>query len=150
VSFANLTLLFFSNMEFTVNSAVNASEEVAAANGYPNIRVFSGPEQNVDTLNTPGVFNLTHDTLLYTRLNWSVATNQSIGCVDKSCHGWDYFSAVCWFAIRDLHDMLGGKVPVGGISQVSDVLCLCSACCALALSAFAIFALCTAWMLKLA
>jgi sialate O-acetylesterase len=104
-----------SNMEFTVNSAVNATSEIAAANNYPAIRVFSGPEQNIDTLNRPGVFNVTHNELLYTRLNWSVATNQSIGCVDGSCHGWDYFSAVCWFAIRDLHDMLGGMVPIGGM-----------------------------------
>ena len=74
-------------------------------------------EQNVDTLNKVGVFNETHDHLYYTRLNWSVASPQSIGCVDKSCRGWDYFSAVCWFAIRDLHDMLNGSVPVGGISQ---------------------------------
>ena len=104
-------------MEFTVNSAFNATAEIAASANYPNVRVFSGPEQNVDTLNKVGVFNETHDHLYYTRLNWSVASPQSIGCVDKSCRGWDYFSAVCWFAIRDLHDMLNGSVPVGGISQ---------------------------------
>ena len=28
-----------------------------------------------------------------------------------------YVSAVCWFTVRDLADMLGGKVPVGGIDQ---------------------------------
>lgn len=90
-------------MEFTVNSAVNATEEIAAANGFPDIRLFSGPEQNVDTLNLDGVFNVTHDELFYTRLNWSIATNQSVGCVDGSCKGWDYFSAACWFAVRDLY-----------------------------------------------
>jgi len=104
-------------MEFTVNSAMNATAEVAAANNYPNIRVTSGPEQGVDTLNLPGVFNVTHDQLFYQRLNWSVASNQSIGCVDGTCHGWDFFSAVCWFAARDLHDTLGGTTPVGAISQ---------------------------------
>eukprot|EP01079_Euglenida_sp_SAG-EU17-18_P007384 gene7384-1319_t len=106
-----------SNMEFTVNAAVNASAEVAAANLYPHVRVVSGPEQNVDTLNLQGVFNHTHDELYYQRLNWSIANNQSIGCVDGTCHGWDYSSAVCWLAIRDLSDLLGGQVPVGGISQ---------------------------------
>eukprot|EP00037_Helgoeca_nana_P018815 m.181611 g.181611 ORF g.181611 m.181611 type:complete len:549 (-) comp24604_c0_seq1:120-1766(-) len=106
-----------SNMEFTVNSAVNATEEIAAANGFPDIRLFSGPEQNVDTLNFDGVFNVTHDELFYTRLNWSIATNQSVGCVDGSCKGWDYFSAACWFAVRDLYIELDRKVPVGGVSQ---------------------------------
>eukprot|EP01051_Picozoa_sp_SAG22_P006757 SAG22_NODE_453_length_10316_cov_27.583341_3_plen_165_part_00 len=32
------------------------------------------------------------------------------------------FSAVCWFAARDLFDGLGGGVPVGAIDQVRSVL----------------------------
>ena len=28
-----------------------------------------------------------------------------------------YFSAVCWFTIRDLYNELGGTVPVGEIDQ---------------------------------
>jgi hypothetical protein len=55
-------------MEFTVNAVVNKTAEIAAANNYPNVRVFSGPEQNVDKLNvTSGIFNRTHDQLLFTR-----------------------------------------------------------------------------------
>ena len=44
-----------SNMEYTVNDVVNATAEIEAANGYPLIRITSGPLQgkfNLSGLNT--------------------------------------------------------------------------------------------------
>ena len=79
----------------------------------PLTRHNDRPEQNVDPLDaSTGMFNSTRNTLLYTRLPWSQASPQSIGCIDGSCHGWDYFSAVCWFAIRDVFEGLGGALDI--------------------------------------
>lgn len=102
-----------SNMEFTTNDANNATAEVAAANLFPYIRVTSGPEQQFFDLNT--IVNQPYSELAITNLNWSVASNVSIGC--PGCSGWNYYSAMCWFSIRDVFVTLGGDIPVGGIVQ---------------------------------
>jgi sialate O-acetylesterase len=119
-----------SNMEFVLPAAANATAEIAAADAYPHIRVFSGPMQNADRLNATGDFNVTHDQLKFVRMGWSVASSASVGGCPAGAHcdtccgnkvappgTGSYFSAVCWFAARDLADLLGGAVPVGGIDQ---------------------------------
>ena len=91
-----------SNMQFTVDQAFNASEEVEAANNYPNIRVFcvgkvgSGSPQ----LELPLI-----------ELEWSVASSKSIG----GGGNWTYFSAVCWFFGRNLFNEL--DYPIGLIAS---------------------------------
>ena len=96
-----------SNMQFTLTSNAgvpNATAEIALANSYPNIRVFTVGDGTssaapLKELNT-------------TSQQWSVAANTSIGGP-----GWDYMSAVCWFTYRDVYDALGGSVPQGLISN---------------------------------
>ena len=90
-----------SNMQFTVDSAFNASSEVEAANNYPNIRVFCVAERGSDSpqLELPSI-----------ELEWSVASSKSIGGGN-----WTYFSAVCWFFGRNLFDELG--YPIGLIDS---------------------------------
>lgn len=107
-----------SNMVLSVRQCANASEEAAAANAYPHIRIFSGPEENTDTLNSKGVFDHPHDQTYYLRSNWTAANENTIGCADGSCAGpHGIFSAVCWHTARNLADSLGGTVPVGAIVQ---------------------------------
>lgn len=86
---------------FTVHSEFNSTVEIARANNYPNIRVF-----------TVGEGGTTSATLL-TQLGsikqpWSVASAATIGVAD-----WTAFSAVCWHFGRNLFDALGKTVPIG-------------------------------------
>lgn len=104
-------------MEFTVNDVVNASAELAAANGYPFIRVTSGPLQGKLNLHDVGPEPYTN--LLATDLPWAVADNETIGGVGGG-GGWDFFSAACWFTLRGIADAnaaRGEPVPLGGIVQ---------------------------------
>eukprot|EP00026_Physarum_polycephalum_P008241 Phypoly_transcript_08320.p1 GENE.Phypoly_transcript_08320~~Phypoly_transcript_08320.p1 ORF type:complete len:348 (+),score=41.52 Phypoly_transcript_08320:40-1083(+) len=91
-----------SNMQFTVASAFNATEEIQAANNYPDIRVFSVGEATYS--------DVPLDMLKTIDLQWSVASAKTIGAGN-----WSYFSAVCWFTGRYLYEQL--KVPVGLVSS---------------------------------
>jgi len=93
-----------SNMQFTVSQGFNATEEIALADKYPNIRAFSVGEETTSL--TP------LSNLAKIQLPWSVSTSKVIGGPD-----WSYMSAVCWYFGRDLHDRLGGQVPIGLISS---------------------------------
>jgi sialate O-acetylesterase len=93
-----------SNMQFTLSQAVNASAEIAAANGYPGIRVMSVGDGS--TSYTP------LSQLASLQLGWTVANSSVIGYGN-----WSYFSAVCWLFARDVYNGLGGKVPIGAISS---------------------------------
>jgi sialate O-acetylesterase len=81
----------------TVSQVFNASDEAAAANNYPNIRVFTVGQGTNST--TPLVQLKTIEQA------WAVASSTSIGGPQ-----WGYFSASCWFFGRTVFDGLGGKV----------------------------------------
>ena len=128
-----------SNMEFVLSSAINATEEIKAADNYPLIRVVDGPQQNSDRLplRPPASATRPHENLFYNRMNWSVASSQTVGQGSDHCcrrqmkeamteeplsdeltaTASSGFSAICWFAARDLFDSLGGTVPIGAIDQ---------------------------------
>ena len=136
-----------SNMEFVLSSAINATAEIAAADSYPYIRVVDGPQQNSDPLplKSPANASVPHNNLFYNRMNWSVASSKTVGHGSDNCCGrralsdqdildqsraalhdtshelsaaaGSGFSAVCWFAARDLFNSLGGSVPIGAIDQ---------------------------------
>ncbi len=94
-------------MQFTLlsNAGVpNATAEIADANNYPLIRVFTVGQGNQS--NTP------FTELASIEQIWSVAANTSIGGP-----GWNWFSAACWFTYRDVFNSLGGTVPQGLISN---------------------------------
>jgi sialate O-acetylesterase len=67
-------------MQFTVDSAFNATAEVAAADGFPYIRLFTAA---LYASNTPLV------QLESVEEPWSVASSASVGGGN-----WTYFSAV--------------------------------------------------------
>ncbi len=48
-------------------------------------------------------------------LPWSIASNTTIGRPNQN--DWDYFSAVCWYTIRNIFEYQNGTVPVGGVVQ---------------------------------
>jgi len=105
-----------SNTEFNVASSNNASAEIAAAGDFPLIRVTSGPLQGQFDLHTLPE-NVLFSQLQALDLPWSVANQSSIGGNGK---GWDYFSAVCWFYLRDTflaNQAVGDVVPLGGVVQ---------------------------------
>lgn len=94
-----------SNMQFAMLATENATEEIQLANGYPNIRLFTvgqGTSSN-DPL---------HD-LQTIEQKWSVASNTTVA----GGGGFGYFSSVCWFFGRTVSDHLGGKVPIGLVSN---------------------------------
>jgi len=91
-----------SNMQFVVSQSINGSEEIAAADKYPYIRVFTVGEGTTST--TP------LDDLVTVRQPWSVASAKSIGG-----GAFDIFSAVCWFFGKNLFDTYG--IPIGLISN---------------------------------
>ncbi|XP_066288580.1 sialate O-acetylesterase-like isoform X1 [Branchiostoma lanceolatum] len=86
-----------SNMEFTVRQGLHASQEIAEAANFPDIRLFTvqrmqsdEPLDDLDKILQP----------------WAVASSDSVGGAP-----WKYFSAVCWFFGRDLYSHLG--YPIG-------------------------------------
>jgi len=91
-----------SNMQFTVASVFNATDEIKAAALYPNIRVFTVGQGT--TSPTP---LLEFTTIVQ---HWSVASPASIGLGN-----WSAFSAACWFFGKDLYDNL--QVPIGLVSD---------------------------------
>lgn len=87
--------------QFTLlsNAAVpNVTAELAKANNYPNIRLFTVGQGNSST--TP------FTELASIEQPWVVAANTSVGV-----GGWSAFSAICWFVYRDLYDATG--IPQG-------------------------------------
>jgi len=91
-----------SNMQMTVSSVFNAAEEIKAADGYPNIRVFTVGQGTASA--TPLQEFATIER------GWAPASAASIGLGN-----WSAFSAACWFFGKNLYDQL--KVPIGLFSD---------------------------------
>ncbi|XP_072551705.1 sialate O-acetylesterase isoform X2 [Salminus brasiliensis] len=86
-----------SNMAFTLAQVYNASEELALASKYPNVRVFQAAlEQSSVELTDLG----------HVAVPWSRPTPEILGGKDFT-----HFSAVCWLFGRYLYETL--KYPIG-------------------------------------
>jgi hypothetical protein len=86
-----------SNMQMSVSSALNATAEAAAANAFPNIRLFTAGETS------------SYDQLVdfnSVRQRWSIASSSSV-----SKDMWSYFSAACWFMGKRIHQET--NIPIG-------------------------------------
>ena len=88
-------------MQLTVGMIHNATEEIAHADKYPKIRVFTAALKESET---------PIEELLGIVLNWSPASRASIGGPD-----WQHMSAVCWLYGRMIHVALDGR-PIGLIA----------------------------------
>eukprot|EP01048_Picozoa_sp_COSAG05_P012376 COSAG05_NODE_1232_length_5441_cov_9.615500_4_plen_108_part_00 len=105
-------------MQFSIGLGGNASVEAERANLYSTIRIFTvahSSKWSFDQVGAHGHYQHPLSDLLHEPFQpWSVASNSSlISAQDK----WGYFSSVCWFFGRRLHDGLGGEVPIGLISN---------------------------------
>ncbi|XP_045199198.2 sialate O-acetylesterase-like [Mercenaria mercenaria] len=89
-----------SNMKFTLSMVFNASEEVADAVNYPDIRLFTAAQK---------WSNKTEYELLGVEQYWSMPNSDSVGHSD-----WSYFSAVCWLFGKYLYKHL--QYPIGLIA----------------------------------
>ncbi|XP_045171966.1 sialate O-acetylesterase-like isoform X2 [Mercenaria mercenaria] len=89
-----------SNMQFTLSMVFNASQEIADAVNYPDIRLFTAAQK---------WSNKTEYELLQVEQYWSRPNKDSVGHSD-----WSYFSAVCWLFGKYLYQKL--KYPIGLIS----------------------------------
>lgn len=102
-----------SNMEFAMPADANASAEIAAADAYPHIRIFSvghrtssaTPLRDLQTVWEP----------------WQVASRATIAKdFTPHSHLFATFSAVCWHFGKSLSDRLaarGSVVPLGLVSN---------------------------------
>jgi sialate O-acetylesterase len=90
-----------SNMQMTVSSIFNGSEEIANAGNFPKIRLFTAALV-ASAAPVEELVNIT--------LNWSVASPKSV-----DGPGWDYMSAVCWLYGRQIHQALNDR-PIGLIA----------------------------------
>ncbi|KAK7160077.1 hypothetical protein R3I93_007894 [Phoxinus phoxinus] len=86
-----------SNMAFTVSQLINASEELAMASKFPDVRIFQAAleKSEEELIDLAGV-----------EVPWSRPTAELLGGKDFT-----HFSAVCWLFGRYLYETL--KYPVG-------------------------------------
>ena len=98
-----------SNMVFAMPAIENATEEIAAADRYPAIRLFTVGE---GTGGRTGAANAQADfgSVLQP---WVRASSVSVASGGR----FGLFSAVCWIFGRTVFDGLGGAVPIGLISS---------------------------------
>eukprot|EP00440_Ansanella_granifera_P036161 gb/GFBE01039235.1/.p1 GENE.gb/GFBE01039235.1/~~gb/GFBE01039235.1/.p1 ORF type:complete len:533 (+),score=95.89 gb/GFBE01039235.1/:1-1599(+) len=95
-----------SNMQFALPANEHAATYAKEADHYPDIRLF-----------TVGQKTSSHTPLLdlhTVEQNWTRASHQAVYS-GPGRRG--YFSAVCWFFGKHIYDGLGGKVPIGLISN---------------------------------
>lgn len=94
-----------SNMEFAMPAIENASDEIARADLYPLVRLFTVGQGTLSKIPLHDLQTITQP--------WAVAGHNSI----SGKGGFGYFSAVCWIFGREVFDALGGSVPIGLISN---------------------------------
>jgi len=91
-----------SNMQFTVSLANNATNEIATADNYPNIRVFSVGDGTSSTTPLTNLATISQA--------WAVSSKDSVGGPD-----WQYQTAVGWLWARGIYDQI--KVPIGLVNN---------------------------------
>jgi len=90
-----------SNMQMTVDSVFNWTQEVQKAANYPNIRLFTVGQGTVSLTPLAELASIEQ--------TWVGASPNSVGGGN-----WTEFSAACWFFGRNLFDSL--QVPIGLVS----------------------------------
>lgn len=86
-------------------ATTNSSAVAADANNYPDIRIFTVGQGT--SSKTP------LSDLATIEQQWSVANQTTV----SGGGGFGHFSSVCWFFGKQVHDGLGGGVPLGLISK---------------------------------
>ena len=94
-----------SNMQFAMGAVANATEEIAKADEYPHVRLFTVGQGTKSAIALGDLQTVGQ--------RWAVASAKSI----SGNGGFGYFSAVCWFFGRHVSEGLGNKVPIGLVSN---------------------------------
>ena len=96
-----------SNMQFAMGAIENSTTEIAKADGFPTVRLFTVGQ---DTESAHAL----HD-LQTIEQNWSVASSKTVA----GNGGFGYFSAVCWEFGTTISAALSptGDVPIGLVSN---------------------------------
>lgn len=85
-------------------SVTNATAEIAAADQYSNIRLFTVGAGTQGQPGQPALYDLQT-----VEQPWVVANSSTVGSGGE----FGVFSAVCWFFGRRISDHLGNAVPIG-------------------------------------
>lgn len=98
----------------SINGVFNATTEMADTANYPNIRLATVMQTVADSPQS--------DCQSMANYSWARAGPAAMyPLVEDGSARWTYmmwFSAVCYFSGRDLHDALNGEVPIGLVSVV--------------------------------
>ena len=116
-----------SNMKIDLNYSFGGAEEIAHAARYPNIRLFSVPQQWSDTplsqSNLDPALGQPH-ALRYLPSGWQVPSAATLQNPADPSDVWTFFSAVAWWTGRHLSDALNGSVPIGLIHSSVGGTCI--------------------------
>jgi hypothetical protein len=87
-------------MEFSLNQAFNASEEIADSDRYPDLRMFTAAHA---VFNTPqfDVADKQGDVGVFMNSSWAVSSADAFAPVGQRDFSW--FSAVCYLFGRDVY-----------------------------------------------
>ena len=104
-----------SNMEFGVANAFNAAAEIADSINYPNIRLSAVGKTYSST-----PLNDTTSRFPADQPSWLPASPDSVNgtCFTPQTDFFGYFSAVCYFAGKEMSRQLGNTVAIGLIEAV--------------------------------
>ena len=106
-------------MEFSLNHAFNATEEIADAGNYPDLRLFTAAHAVADSPQQD-VADKTAGAGAYANSSWGISGPGAF-CYDASCpagaSGFTWFSAICFLFGRDIYNSLDGKVPIGLVAS---------------------------------
>ena len=106
-------------MEFSLNHAFNATEEIADSANYPDLRLFTAAHAVADSPQQD-VADKTAGAGAYANSSWGTSSPGAF-CYDASCpagaSGFTWFSAICFLFGRDLYKSLDGKVPIGLVAS---------------------------------
>jgi len=103
-----------SNMEFSVNNAFNASQEIADSSNYPGIRMFTAARAIAEVPQFD-VGDKTGGVADYANSTWAVSGPGAFSPVGGT--GFSWFSAACYFFGRDVYQSLNGEVPIGLVAS---------------------------------
>jgi sialate O-acetylesterase len=96
-----------SNMQQGVNSAFNASDEIADSANYPHLRLATVALVPADTPQSRAASAANY--------TWAVSAPNAFEPVGSDQFSW--FSATCYFFGRDLYKNLGQRVPIGIVAS---------------------------------
>ena len=95
-----------SNMQITMNYSFGGAEAIAAADKYPNIRLFNIGQTASNT-------TLDEGRISFSPNSWVYPATDSLQAPWSTEDVWSFFSATCYWTGMHIYDSLNGSVPLG-------------------------------------